>query len=170
MNLPNGISLLRILFIPLIVYLLLAPSQYGAYWAAAIFAVVAVSDALDGYIARKTGQVTRLGKFLDPMADKLLVLCSLLALVETGWVPSVAVMLLIVRDLAVSGLRMMAGSSGKIIAADRLGKYKAAVLDVAVIMIILKIAGGIWILWIGVILAILSGINYFRSNWSSLNG
>ena len=178
MNLPNSVTFLRILLIPLLVYFLLSPHiPYGNIIAVGIFVVVAASDALDGYLARKLKQETVVGKLFDPLADKILVISALLCMVEIGRVSSVPVILMIARDLAVSGLRMaaclpvgMASSSGKIIAAGKLGKYKAALLDVAVAILILNWPYGNLILWLGVILAIVSGIDYFIKNKEILNG
>ncbi len=171
MNLPNSITFLRILLIPLIVYLLLSPAFPNAtILVVVIFVVVALSDYIDGYLARKLGQETTLGKFLDPLADKILVLSALLCFVELRVVPSVPVIILIARDLAVDGLRMVAGSSGRIIAADKLGKYKTVLLDVAVILLMLNVPGSVQFLWLGVLLSVVSGVSYFMKNWSSVNG
>lgn len=171
MNLPNSVTFLRILLIPLIVYLLLSTGiPNNDLIAVVIFAIVAFSDAIDGYLARRLDQVTVLGKLLDPIADKLLVLSVLLCFVELRVISSIPVMVLIARDLLVSGIRMTAGASGKIIAAEKLGKYKAALLDIACAMIILRIEYGTLVLWLGVILSIVSGIDYFRKNMRLLNG
>jgi CDP-diacylglycerol--glycerol-3-phosphate 3-phosphatidyltransferase len=171
LNLPNSVTFLRILLIPLLVYFLLSPHiPYGNIIAVAIFVVVAASDALDGYLARKLKQETVVGKLFDPIADKLLVISALLCLVEIGRVSSIPVILIIARDFAVSGLRMAASSSGKIIAADKLGKYKAALLDVAVAILILNWPYGNLILWLGAILAVVSGVDYFIKNKEILSG
>ena len=171
MNLPNRITFLRILFIPLLVYYLLSPPlPYNRLIAVVIFVSVAFSDAVDGYLARRLNQETTLGKFLDPLADKILVLSALLCLVEIRWISSIPVIIIIVRDLAVIGLRLAASSSGRIIAADSLGKLKAVLLDVAVAMLILGLPYGTQVLWFGVILAVISGFEYFYKNWNLLNG
>jgi CDP-diacylglycerol--glycerol-3-phosphate 3-phosphatidyltransferase len=138
--------------------------------AVVIFAAVAASDALDGYLARRLKQETVIGKFMDPLADKILVISVLLCLIETRWVSSVPVIIIIVRDMAVIGLRLAASSSGKIIAADTLGKYKTALLDVAVAMLILNLPYGNLVLWLGVVLAVVSGIEYFMKNKELLRG
>ena len=171
MNLPNSVSFLRILFIPLIVFLLLSPSiPYGRTIAIAVFVIVALSDYIDGYLARKLEQETTLGKFLDPLADKILVISVLLCFVELKAISSVPVMLIIARDLAVSGLRMVASSSGRIIAADTLGKWKAAALDVSAVLLMLNVPGSVPFLWACVLLSVVSGILYFTKNWGLLNG
>jgi CDP-diacylglycerol--glycerol-3-phosphate 3-phosphatidyltransferase len=171
LNLPNSVTFLRIIFIPLLVYYLLSPQiPHGNIIAVVIFAVVAASDALDGYLARRLKQETVIGKFMDPLADKILVISALLCLVEIRSVSSIPVIIIIVRDMAVIGLRLAASSSGKIIAADTLGKYKTAFLDVAVAMLILNLPYGALVLWIGVVLAVVSGIEYFIKNRELLNG
>ena len=165
MNLPNSVTFLRVIFIPLLIYFLLTPQiPHGNIIAVVIFAAVAASDALDGYLARRLKQETVIGKFMDPLADKILVISALLCLVEIRWVSSIPVIIIIVRDMAVIGLRLAASSSGKIIAADTLGKYKAALLDVAVAMLILNLPYGNLVLWLGVVLAVVSGIEYFMKN------
>jgi CDP-diacylglycerol--glycerol-3-phosphate 3-phosphatidyltransferase len=168
LNLPNSVTFLRILSIPLIVYLLLSTGiPNNDLIAVVIFAIVAFSDAVDGYLARRLNQVTVLGKLLDPLADKVLVLSVLLCFVELRVVSSIPVMILIARDLLVSGIRMAAGASGKIIAAEKLGKYKAALLDIACAMIILGIKYGNWVLWLGVILSVVSGVQIFSREWGN---
>ena len=165
MNLPNSVTLLRILFIPLLVYYILSPHIPNSnVIAVVIFAAVAASDAIDGYLARKFKQETVIGKLMDPLADKILVISALLCLVEIRWVSSIPVMIIIARDFAVTGLRIAASSTGKIIAADRLGKYKAALLDVAVAMLILNLPYGNQVLWLGVIISVISGIEYFMKH------
>jgi len=171
LNLPNSVTFLRIITIPLLVYFLLSPQIPNSnVFAVAIFVIVAASDALDGWLARRFGQVTVIGKFMDPLADKILVISALLCMVEIRWVSSVPVIIIIVRDLAVIGLRLVASSSGRIIAADKLGKYKTALLDVAVAMLILNLPYGVQVLWLGVILTVISGIEYFIKNKELLRG
>jgi len=171
LNLPNSVTFLRIIFIPLLVYYLLSPQiPHGNIIAVVIFAAVAATDALDGYLARKLKQETVIGKFMDPLADKILVISALLCLVEIRWVSSIPVIIIIVRDMAVIGLRLAASSSGNIIAADTLGKYKAALLDIAVAMLILNLPYGNLVLWLGVFLAVVSGIEYFIKNKELLRG
>jgi CDP-diacylglycerol--glycerol-3-phosphate 3-phosphatidyltransferase len=171
LNLPNSVTFLRIIFIPLLVYYLLSPQiPHGNIIAVVIFAAVAASDTLDGYLARRLKQETVIGKFMDPLADKILVISALICLVEIRWVSSIPVIIIIVRDMAVIGLRLAASSSGKIIAADTLGKYKAALLDVAVAMLILNLPYGNLVLWLGVVLAVVSGIEYFYKNRDLLRG
>ena len=171
MNLPNSITLVRILSIPLLVFLLLFKHvPGGALTADIVFIVVAVSDYVDGYLARKLNEETSLGKFLDPLADKILVLTALICLVELGSVGSVPVVIIMVRDLTVTALRLAAISSGRIIAAERLGKYKTAVLDVAVAMLMVGMPYSDMVLWVGVALAVISGTDYLIKNREVLYG
>ena len=171
MNLPNSITLLRILSIPLLVFLLLSKHVPGGMLTAdAVFIIVAVSDYVDGYLARRLNEETPLGKFLDPLADKILVLTALICLVELKVIGSVPVVIIVVRDLTVTALRLAAASSGRIIAAERLGKYKAAVLDIATAMLIVGMPYADMALWVGVALALISGTDYLMKNREVLYG
>ena len=121
MNLPNKLTVLRAALVPVVCVLI----GLGLYpWAAAVFAIGAVTDFLDGYLARRDGLVTVFGKFLDPVADKLLVLTAMIMLTEKGLLPAWAVVIVAARDLAVDGLRMVASGSGKVVAAKLPGKIK----------------------------------------------
>lgn len=124
LNLPNKITLFRIFIVPLIIVFLIKPSPLFCFLAAAVFTVAAITDWLDGHLARATNQVTTMGKLLDPIADKILIVSVLIPLVALGRVPSWLATLLIGRDFAVSGLRTMASKQGIIIAAGKMGKYK----------------------------------------------
>ncbi len=162
MNLPNKITLSRIFVVPILMIFiipipdsiintglvnsirpqLLAINQflasYGGYIAAAIFIIASSTDAVDGYIARKRKQVTRFGKFLDPIADKLLVTAALLALVQSGQVNGWAAMLIISREFIVTGLRLVAAGEGIVIAASKLGKLKTVLQDIAIVAALLN--------------------------------
>ncbi len=121
MNLPNKLTVLRVLLVPVVCVLI----GLGTYpWAAAVFALGALTDFLDGYLARRDGLVTVFGKFLDPVADKLLVLTAMIMLTEKGLLPAWAVVIVAARDLAVDGLRLVASGSGKVVAARMPGKIK----------------------------------------------
>src|ERR1044071_1391278 len=126
LNLPNVITLVRILLIPVFVMLFFTPTPDRSLTAAVVFTVAAVTDMLDGYIARRTGQVTKLGKLLDPIADKLLVLSALILLMNVDRVSALVVLLIIAREVAVTGIRAIAAGEGVIIAAETTGKYKMA--------------------------------------------
>lgn len=124
LNLPNKITLFRIFIVPLIIVFLIKPTPFFSLLAALVFTIAAITDWLDGHLARSTGQVTTLGKLLDPIADKILIVAVLIPLVSLERVPAWLATLLIGRDFAVSGLRSMAASENIIIAAGKIGKYK----------------------------------------------
>ena len=124
LNLPNLLTLGRVAAIPVLVVLLLSDSREAGFWAAATFGLAAMTDWLDGWLARKWEIVTVLGKFLDPLADKLIVMAALIMIIPMGRVPAWAVFLILAREMVVTGLRSIASSEGIIIAASDLGKYK----------------------------------------------
>ncbi len=158
MTLPNLITFLRIFLIPLFILFLLIPDIYAAV---ILFVVLAFSDLLDGFLARYLGQTSDLGKFLDPLADKILVLSGLTALVQLGKVSAVPVIIILVRELAVMGLRTSVAKSGTVIAASNLGKWKTASQLLAIFWLILGLAYAQWVLWLSVALTVVSGIEYF---------
>lgn len=161
MTLANVITLLRIAFIPLVAALLL--SRINGL-AAILFLALAFSDALDGYIARKFNQVSDLGKFLDPLADKILVITILLALVAQNKASVVAVMLLVARELIISGLRVNLALAGKVLEASLLAKTKTVLQILAVFMLILKLPMAALVLWLAVLLGYISGGAYLWQN------
>jgi CDP-diacylglycerol--glycerol-3-phosphate 3-phosphatidyltransferase len=124
LNLPNSITLLRILLIPVFAWLYLEPTPERAFWAGLIFAAAAFTDFLDGYLARRRGQITNLGKLLDPVADKLLVASGLILLVQGQQVGVWLAIVMIARELIVTGARAVAAKEGFIVPADSLGKFK----------------------------------------------
>lgn len=156
-TLPNLISLLRIALIPLLVFFLLR-NFFGL--AAGLFLLLALSDAVDGFLARYLKQTSELGKFLDPLADKILVVTALIALVSLKLADSVAVMIITARELSVSGIRIEAARLGKIIAATDLAKWKTISQIVAVLMLTLNLPYANLVLWLAVILSVGSGIEY----------
>lgn len=137
LNLPNLLTLGRIACIPLLVALLLVEGRTSSFCAALIFSLAAITDWLDGYLARKWQVVTVLGKFLDPLADKLIVMAALIMLIPHGRVPAWAVFLLLAREIVITGLRSIAASEGIVIAASTLGKYKTILQMVAIIGLLL---------------------------------
>lgn len=124
LNLPNILTLARIAAIPALVVLLLFDTRATSFWAAAVFGAAAITDWLDGWLARKWQVVTVLGKFLDPLADKLIVMAALIMLIPLDRVPAWAVFLILAREMVVTGLRSIASSEGIVIDASDLGKYK----------------------------------------------
>lgn len=170
MNLANRLTLARIFLVPVFMIILLTRiPKYGDYIAAAIFILAASTDGLDGYIARTRKQVTNLGKFMDPLADKLLVSAALISLVELGNIKAWIAIIIIGREFAVTGLRAIAASEGVVIAASKLGKYKTVSQIVAIVAILLhdfplsllKIPIGQISLYIAVLFTIASGVDYF---------
>ncbi len=178
LNLPNLITLVRILLIPVFVALFMAPTPDRSLIAAVIFTVAAITDLLDGYIARRTGQVTKLGKLLDPIADKLLVLSALILLVNVDRVSALVAILVIAREVAVTGIRAIAAGEGMIIAAETTGKYKMALQVVAIVLLILEGTGlaelgnvhlaGIVTLYLSLVLGYFSGGQYVWSFWKQV--
>ena len=163
MNAPNQITIARILFIPLFVYFLLAqPLTGSSVIAAVIFLLLCLSDAFDGFLARKLNQVSELGKLLDPLADKILVLGAFLVFVELGKLPSWIVLIIISRDFLVMGIRVWAGKEGRIIAASPLGKWKTALQMASVFFLILNWPIGYLLFWVSFLLCLMSGWDYFK--------
>lgn len=178
MNLPNKLTLLRMAAVPLFLGVFYARGLPGNYlWALVLFALAAATDALDGYLARKQGLVTDFGKFMDPLADKLLVMAALLGFVEVGAAPGWVVALILARELAVTGLRTLAAGSGVVIAADGWGKIKtiSQMLWILVVLLSLHLGGGGWLaaaarwgMWLVVLTTVGSGANYLFRNRSLL--
>jgi CDP-diacylglycerol---glycerol-3-phosphate 3-phosphatidyltransferase len=168
MNFPNLLTSIRILLIPVFILLFLPPNPSHPTLAAVIFTLASITDLLDGYLARRWKQITRLGKLLDPIADKLLILSALILLVDFNRVPAWIAIILIGREVAITGLRAIASSEGIVIPADTAGKYKLFIQVLAIVLLILNFETpyfsflnlGIILLWAAMILAILSAIQY----------
>jgi CDP-diacylglycerol--glycerol-3-phosphate 3-phosphatidyltransferase len=172
-NVPNALTLLRIFLVPLLVVLLLTKMPAREYWALGVFLLAALTDALDGYWARKYKEITRLGMLLDPIADKLLVSAALISLVDLQEADAWAVCIIIGREFAVSGLRSIAASSGVVIQASRLGKLKMTAQVVGISLMILGARLddiGLWrktgraALYVMTAMAVISGVEYFRKH------
>ena len=170
-TLPNLLSLFRIAVIPVLVYFLTNPSKQAGIFAAITFFIASLTDFLDGYLARRHGLTTTLGKFLDPLADKLLVAAALIMLAaidRTPRVPAAMVVVLIAREFAVTGLRAIASSEGIILAAEELGKYKMIFQMFALHGLLIHYqygfidfyVVGMYFLWIALILSLWSGVDY----------
>jgi CDP-diacylglycerol---glycerol-3-phosphate 3-phosphatidyltransferase len=177
MNLPNTLTLIRIFLVPLVVAVLLTKEiQTWANWGAGLFLAAALTDLLDGYLARRRKQVTTLGRLLDPIADKLLISSALISLVQRDIAPAWMVVVIIGREFAVSGLRSIAAHEGFSIDVSTLGKGKMVTQVAAVVGLILgrKYRGWVeqtaWILLCAVaVFALVSMAQYFREFWSKLD-
>lgn len=183
MNTPNKLSLLRVALIPVLVLCMYQPGWFFILLSAAVFGAAAYTDYLDGHIARRDHIVTDFGKFIDPVADKLLNLSAMIMLTHAGLLPHWAVIVILARELAVDGLRMVAVGQGRVIAAGKLGKIKtvsqivlvlflmiagrmAPILfgGVPVLLTIVNVIGWIITLWV-VAITIWSGVDYFQKNF-----
>jgi CDP-diacylglycerol--glycerol-3-phosphate 3-phosphatidyltransferase len=176
MNLPNKITLFRVAMIPVfLVFMLISQIPYGRYIAATIFIIAALSDLLDGYIARKNNLVTNFGKFMDPLADKLLVSSALICFVELKLVSAWIVVIIIAREFIISGFRLIASDNGVVIAASWWGKLKTNVQMVMSVMLIINLDFAIInfleqiAVYLSVILTIISLIDYMIKNKNVLN-
>ena len=166
MNLPNKLTLLRIILIPFFMGVLYWGFPGANYVALAIFAVASVTDLLDGKIARKYNLVTDFGKFADPLADKMLVTAAMLWFVETGKMAAWMLLIVIVREFAVSGLRMIASDKGRVIAAGWSGKVKTASTMVCIVVMFLPIPAVVNTIcvWVITLTTLYSGVEYFVQN------
>jgi CDP-diacylglycerol--glycerol-3-phosphate 3-phosphatidyltransferase len=169
---PNLLTLFRIATAPLLVYLLMFKGPVAAWMAAGVFFLATLSDYLDGYIARSYDSHSTLGKFLDPLADKIVVTAVLIMLAGTTRTPSVPawmVVVIVAREFLVTGLRAVAASEGRIIAAGELGKYKMVLQSMALQALLIRytylkinfFGAGMFLLWIAMIVSVWSGIDYY---------
>jgi len=172
MNLPNKLTILRVILVPFFVFFMLAPyfEGYGNYIAVAIFIIASFTDFLDGYLARKHNLVTNFGKFMDPLADKLLVCSALICLIQTGHLESWIVIIIIAREFIISGFRLVASDNGVVIAASYWGKFKTVSQMLMVIVLILDIPFvafdiiGLVLKYLALALTVISLIDYVVKN------
>ena len=171
MNLPNKLTIFRVILIPFFVACILIPAMpFNNIIACVIFCIASFTDFLDGYIARRDGLVTNFGKFMDPLADKLLVGAALICLVETGQLPAWAVVIIISREFIISGFRLIASDNGVVIAASYWGKFKTVTQMAMVILMLLNIPGAIFpvitriVMWAAIILTVVSLVDYVVKN------
>ena len=164
MNLPNKLTLLRIIMVPFFVCCLMLDFANSNIWATVIFILASLTDLLDGYIARKYNLVTDFGKFADPIADKILVISACVCLVEKAVIPAWSVLIIIFREFVISGLRMAAASKNVVIPADKLGKLKTVTQMIALILLMSGALNYFYIpqilYYISVFLTFLSGAMY----------
>ena len=166
MNTANKLTILRVFMIPVFLLVLYLDVPNANYWALAIFVIASLTDTLDGYIARHYNQTTDFGKFMDPLADKCLVTAAMLWFVEIGQMPAWALLVVIIREFGVSGLRMVAADQGRGIAAGWSGKVKTASTMVCIVLMFLPIPAELNLACVAVIVltTIYSGVEYFVKN------
>lgn len=174
MNLPNKLTLLRVIMIPFFVVFMLMDGMASArYIALALFVVASFTDFLDGNIARKRNLVTNFGKFMDPLADKLLVCSALICLIETGQLPAWYVIIIIAREFIISGFRLIASDNGIVIAASYWGKFKTVSQMIMIILMILNIPAlsivTTLFYWIALVLTVVSLVDYIKKNFQVLS-
>ncbi|NMA66532.1 MAG: CDP-diacylglycerol--glycerol-3-phosphate 3-phosphatidyltransferase [Clostridiaceae bacterium] len=186
MNLPNKLTICRIIATPVFLFFLVPGwfgqffglNQWGRYVAAVIFIFAALTDMLDGRIARKYNMISELGKFLDPIADKLLVTSALIAFIKTDNLSVWIVFIIVAREFIVSGIRLIAAGKGVVIAADKWGKLKTVFQIIAIVAILIRdfplslitdFPFGMVTMYIAVVLTIISGINYIAKNYRLLS-
>ncbi len=180
MNLPNKLTVLRVILIPFfVVFLLLSPGNDLFKWISlAIFIIASLTDMLDGKIARKYNLITDFGKFMDPLADKLLVCSAMICLIDLGKIPSWVVVIIIAREFIISGFRLVAADNGRVIAASYWGKFKTTFQMIMVILMIADLGAVIpyydivttIIMWIALVLTIISLCDYIIKNKDVMSG
>lgn len=177
MNLPNKITLFRIMLIPFFIFFMLVDLSNNEWIALIIFTVACCSDALDGYLARKNNQITDFGKFMDPLADKLLVSSALICFVERGQVPSWIVITIIAREFIISGVRLIAAKRGVVIAASNWAKGKTTFQMIMCIIFIAEFDKWKWlditgqvVMYIALVLTVISLVDYLIKNKNVLSG
>ena len=193
MNLANKLTMVRIFLVPVfLIFIAVQDIPYGTFIATFIFIIASITDQLDGYIARSRNQITNFGKFMDPLADKLLVTAALISLVELQVIPAWAAFIIIAREFAVSGIRTIAASEGKVIAASVWGKIKTITQISAIIALLLQVNINssnylmnifknnnylnmcmrylpVLLLLLAVIMTLISGYDYFKKNINIIN-
>lgn len=176
MNLPNKLTMLRVCLVPVFVVLMLVDGiPYGNIWAGILFILASATDALDGHIARKNNLVTDFGKFMDPIADKLLVCSAMICLVAQQKLAAWMVIIIIGREFVISGFRLVASDKGTVIAASYWGKFKT-VFQMIMIVMLLYDFGTVWntlseiVVWITLLLTVISLVDYLRKNWGVMDG
>lgn len=175
MNTPNKLTVGRMILVPFLVVFMLTGwgGTYNRFISFAIFAVASITDWFDGYLARKNNLVTNFGKFMDPLADKLLVCSAMICMIELGRLPAWIVIVIIAREFIISGFRLIAAENGVVIAANYWGKFKTVSQMIMIILLILNVGelyGGFWdiltqiFIWLSVALTIISLVTYIMQN------
>lgn len=176
MNLANKITLFRVFMIPVYVILMMLTGIQNNYMiSGAVFIIASISDFVDGQIARRCNMVTDFGKFVDPLADKLLVMAAMLCFVEINFIPSWVVIVILAREFIVTGLRVLAASAGVVIAADKIGKLKTTTQMIALVLMHFSALSSVIfnislvLMYIALILTVVSGVNYLYLNRNLFN-
>ena len=178
LNFPNALTLARILLIPVFILSVVSSLEYGLLLATVIFLTASATDALDGYIARRRSQVTTLGRLLDPVADKLLVMAALFLLVDMDRVAAWVAIIIVGREFAVTALRALAAAQGLVMSADTTGKYKMILQIAAIVLLLLQdepitfVDLHVWgslCLYASMILALVSAIQYAARLWKHMS-
>jgi len=179
MNTPNKLTILRIIMAPVFLFFLLCKLPFNYFFALVIFAAASATDAIDGHLARKHNLVTNFGKFLDPLADKILVFSALIAFIDMGLASSVAIVIMMAREFLVTSLRLVASDNGTVIAASKLGKLKTAMTMASIVIILcllsvsqfvpfitygLLTAVSNTLIWLSAVITLLSGAEYLIKN------
>lgn len=177
MNLPNKLTILRVILVPVfVVFLMCNLTPYDKWIALAVFIIASLTDMLDGKIARKYNLVTNFGKFMDPLADKLLVCSAFICFIELGKLPTWMVLIVIAREFIISGFRLVAADNGVVIAASIYGKYKTAISMIMICLVIADINNPIYqvvttiFIWAALILTVVSLIDYIVKNKDIFKG
>jgi len=174
---PNNLTYFRIASIPILIVLLLFSNKICAFLAAVVFSAASITDLLDGFLARRYGLESALGKFLDPLADKLLVSAALIMLIPLGRVPAWIAFVIIGREIAVTGLRAILQEKGVVMSAEQLGKYKTGFQIAAMIPLLIHYpyfgidfhSIGMVFLWMALVLTLWSGVKYFMGFWNIIS-
>ena len=176
MNLPNKLTILRVILVPVFVIFMMIPAGWGRWAALAVFIIASLTDTADGYIARKYNLITDFGKFMDPLADKLLVSAAMICLITTGQLYAWIVIIIISRDFIISGFRLIAAEKGTVIAASWWGKIKTVVQMVMICALLIN-AKAAWfvvleqiLIYTALILTIVSLVDYVIKNKGVLEG
>lgn len=177
MNLPNKLTLMRVVLIPIfLLVLFLMQEPYNRYIATAIFVVASVTDFLDGYIARKYHMVSNFGKFMDPLADKLLVMAALVSMVAMKDLPAWVVIVILAREFAITGFRTLAMEANIVMAASWWGKIKTTTQMIMIILVLLQLPFAFMpvvenvLVWLAVFFTVVSGVDYIVKNKQVLKG
>ena len=170
MNLPNKLTMFRMVLVPVFVIFMMTPIPYNRIWALIVFIVASLTDTADGYIARKYNLVTDFGKFMDPLADKLLVCSAMICLIDTRQLASWIVIIIIAREFIISGFRLVAADNGIVIAASMWGKVKTVCQMIMIILLVWDLNYfWFWILqqiliWLSLVLTVVSLVDYLYKN------